>query len=253
MPDATLIVAQPYDPSQIPAIERAIRKSDLGLNPSSDGKVVRIPVPPLTEERRREIVKKAHDIAEHARNAVRQARREGNDRLKKKEKDRAISQDDERRGLDEVQKLHDHYIAEVSSALQQEGTADPGGVRAPSAGVPLRLPPRARGPAAPAARGGAGAGRPPARTGRRREEVEELCRRHRVPVEVVPERRLSEIAGPAHNGMAAEVRAGGRGGGAGGGSGGRPRPGGAARGRPGPAQPGRPAARLRGGRASAGC
>jgi ribosome recycling factor len=118
--DATMIVAQPYDPTQIPAIERAIMKSDLGLNPSSDGKVIRIPVPQLTEERRKEIVKKAHDMAEHARNAVRQARREGNDKLKKKEKDKEISQDDERRGLDEVQKLHDHYIAEINSSLHKK-------------------------------------------------------------------------------------------------------------------------------------
>jgi ribosome recycling factor len=118
--DATLIVAQPYDPSQSGAIERAIMKSDLGLNPSSDGKVIRIPVPSLTEERRREIVKKAHDLAEHARNAVRQARREGNDKLKKMEKDKAISQDDERRGLDEVQKLHDRYIGEIGSALEKK-------------------------------------------------------------------------------------------------------------------------------------
>lgn len=118
--DATLIVAQPYDPSQSSAIERAILKSDLGLNPSSDGKVIRIPVPSLTEERRREIVKKAHDLAEHAKNAVRQARREGNDKLKKKEKDKEISQDDERRGLDEVQKLHDRYIGEITTALQKK-------------------------------------------------------------------------------------------------------------------------------------
>ena len=118
--DATMIVAQPYDPSQSGAIERAIMKSDLGLNPSSDGKVIRIPVPSLTEERRREIVKKAHDMAEHARNGVRQARREGNDKLKKKEKDKEISQDDERRGLDEVQKLHDRFIGEISSALQKK-------------------------------------------------------------------------------------------------------------------------------------
>jgi ribosome recycling factor len=116
--DATMIVAQPYDPTQSSAIERAIMKSDLGLNPSSDGKVIRIPVPSLTEERRREIVKKAHDFAEHARNGVRQARREGNDKLKKMEKDKAISQDDERRGLDEVQKLHDRYIGEINSGLQ---------------------------------------------------------------------------------------------------------------------------------------
>lgn len=118
--DASMIVAQPYDPTQIPVIEKAIRKSDLGLNPSSDGKLIRIPVPPLTEDRRKEIVKKAHDLAEHARNAVRQSRREGNDKLKKMEKDKTISQDDERRGLDEVQKLHDHYIAEVSTTLQKK-------------------------------------------------------------------------------------------------------------------------------------
>jgi len=120
VPDASLIVAAPYDSSQIAGIERAIRKSDLGLNPSSDGKVIRIPVPQLTEDRRREIVKKAHDMAEHARNAVRQARREGNDKLKKKEKDKEISQDDERRGLDEVQKLHDHYISDINSGLQKK-------------------------------------------------------------------------------------------------------------------------------------
>ena len=118
--DATMITAQPYDPSQIPAIERAIMKSDLGLNPSSDGRVIRIPVPQLTEDRRKEIVKKAHDMAEHARNAVRQIRREGNDKLKKMEKDKAISQDDERRGLDEVQKLHDHYIGEIATTLAKK-------------------------------------------------------------------------------------------------------------------------------------
>ncbi len=118
--DATMIIAQPYDPGQIAAIERAIMKSDLGLNPSSDGKVIRIPVPQLTEERRKEIVKKAHDMAEHARNTVRQARREGNDKLKKMEKDKAVSQDDERRGLEEIQKLHDHYIAEIGGALAKK-------------------------------------------------------------------------------------------------------------------------------------
>jgi ribosome recycling factor len=95
-------------------------KSDLGLNPSSDGRIIRIPVPQLTEDRRKEIVKKAHDQAEHARNAVRQIRREGNDKLKKKEKDKEISQDDERRGLDEVQKLHDQYIGEINTSLQKK-------------------------------------------------------------------------------------------------------------------------------------
>lgn len=116
--DATLIVAQPWDPSQIAAIERAILKSDLGLNPSNDGRVVRIPVPALTEERRKELVKRAHDLAEQTRNGVRQARREGNEKLKQLEKDKAISQDDEHRGLDEIQKLHDHYIGEVNKSLE---------------------------------------------------------------------------------------------------------------------------------------
>lgn len=120
VPEANLIVAQPYDPSQISAIERAIVQADLGLNPSNDGKLIRIPVPPLTEERRREIVRKAHDMAEDSRNGVRQARREGNDRLKKMEKDKEISQDDERRGHDEVQKLHDHYIGDINQALESK-------------------------------------------------------------------------------------------------------------------------------------
>jgi ribosome recycling factor len=118
--DAAMITAQPYDPSQIAAIERAIMKAELGLNPSSDGKIIRIPVPQLTEDRRKEIVKKAHDLAEHARNGVRQARREGNDKLKKMEKDKQISQDDERRGLDEIQKLHDRYIHEIGAALENK-------------------------------------------------------------------------------------------------------------------------------------
>ncbi len=120
VPEASMIVAQPYDPSQIPAIEKAIIQADLGLNPSSDGKLIRIPVPSLTEERRREIVRKGHDMAEAARNSVRQARREGNDQLKKMEKDKEISQDDERRGHDEMQKLHDHYIQEVNEALEHK-------------------------------------------------------------------------------------------------------------------------------------
>lgn len=115
--DAGLITAQPWDPSQIAAIERAIRKADLGLNPANDGRVVRIPIPPLTEDRRKDLVKKAHEAAEHARNGVRQARREGNDKLKKMEKDKTISQDDERRGHDEVQKLHDQFIGEIGHSL----------------------------------------------------------------------------------------------------------------------------------------
>lgn len=116
--DAGLLVAQPWDASQIAAIERAIMKSDLGLNPSNDGKVVRIPIPPLTEERRKEYVRRAHDMAESARTAVRLARRDGNEKLKQKEKDKEISQDEEHRGFDEIQKLHDHYIKEVNTSLE---------------------------------------------------------------------------------------------------------------------------------------
>ncbi len=116
--DASLIVAQPFDPSQIAPIEKAILQGDLGLNPSNDGRVIRIPVPPLTEERRREMVKRAHDMAEDARNGVRQARRHGNDGIKALEQEKEIGQDDERRGHDEIQKLHDHYIGEIGSTLE---------------------------------------------------------------------------------------------------------------------------------------
>jgi ribosome recycling factor len=120
VPDPTLIVAQPYDPSVIGEIEKAIMSSSLGLNPSNDGRVIRIPVPALTEERRKEMVKRAHDFAETSRNSVRQARREGNDRLKVMEKEKEIGQDEEHRGMDEMQKLHDHYIAEINTALEHK-------------------------------------------------------------------------------------------------------------------------------------
>jgi len=120
VPDPTLIVAQPYDPSVITHIERAIMTSNLGLNPSNDGKVVRIPVPQLTEERRKEIVKQAHEEAEAARNRVRQARREGNDALKEKMKEKEIGEDDEHRGLDEIHRLHDHYIGQVNETLENK-------------------------------------------------------------------------------------------------------------------------------------
>lgn len=120
VPDPTLITAQPFDPSQIGAIERAIQQSSLGLNPANDGKIIRIPVPSLTEERRKELVKVAHDMAEASRNVVRAARRHGNDELKKMEKEKEISQDDEHRGHDEMQKLHDHYIGEINKALSNK-------------------------------------------------------------------------------------------------------------------------------------
>jgi ribosome recycling factor len=121
--DATMLVAQPWDPTSIPAIEKAILQSDLGLNPSNDGRMVRIPIPSLTEERRKALVRQTHDMAETSRNSIRQARREGNDRLKKLEKDKAISQDDERRGHDEIQRLHDHYIGQVQQMLTSKETS----------------------------------------------------------------------------------------------------------------------------------
>ena len=115
--DASLITIQPWDSSQISAIEKAIMQANLGINPSNDGKLIRLPIPPLTEERRKELVRRAHDMAESTRNGVRQARREGNDMLKLMEKEKEISQDDEHRGMSEVQKLHDHYIAQTNQVL----------------------------------------------------------------------------------------------------------------------------------------
>ncbi len=123
IPEPTLIVAQPFDPSLMSAIEKAVRTSNLGLNPTNDGKVVRIPIPSLTEERRKELTKIVHKYAEEGRNAIRQVRRDANDRLKKLLKDHTISEDDERRGLDEVQKTTDQYIGLLDD-LQKKKDAD---------------------------------------------------------------------------------------------------------------------------------
>ncbi len=123
IPEPTLIVAQPFDPSLMAAIEKAVRTSNLGLNPTNDGKVVRIPIPSLTDERRKELSKIVHKYAEEGRNAIRQVRRDANDRLKKLLKDHTISEDDERRGLDEVQKTTDQYIGLVDD-LQKKKDAD---------------------------------------------------------------------------------------------------------------------------------
>jgi len=120
VPEPSLIVIQPWDASLVATVEKAIMTSDLGLNPSNDGKVVRVPIPPLTEERRKEITKKAHDLAEHARTAIRQVRRDGNDKLKKMLKDHDISEDDEHRTLDEIQKLTDHFIEEIGEVLKHK-------------------------------------------------------------------------------------------------------------------------------------
>jgi ribosome recycling factor len=122
VPEPTLIVAQPFDPSLMGAIEKAIRSSNLGLNPTNDGKVVRVPIPPLTEERRKELSKLVHKYAEDGRNGIRQVRREANDRLKKLLKDHKISEDDERRGLDEVQKITDQHIAAVDEIQKKKDT-----------------------------------------------------------------------------------------------------------------------------------
>ena len=118
VPESSLIVAEPWDKSMVAAVEKAIRNSDLGLNPSSDGKVVRIPIPQLTEDRRKELVKRAHHVAEEARTAVRQVRRDGNEKLKKMLKSHEISEDDEKRGLDEIQKMTDKHIDEVGNILK---------------------------------------------------------------------------------------------------------------------------------------
>jgi ribosome recycling factor len=110
IPEPAMILAQPFDPSLMGAIEKAIRSSDLGLNPANDGKVVRIPIPALTEDRRKELSRHVHKQAEEGRNAVRQVRRDANDRLKKLLKEHKISEDDERKGLDQVQKVTDEHV-----------------------------------------------------------------------------------------------------------------------------------------------
>ena len=118
VPDPTLITVQPFDPSISEAIEKAIRKADLGLNPANDGKTIRVPIPPLTEERRKQLAKKASQQAETARTALRQIRRDANEEIKKLEKDHLISQDDEKRGLEEIQKLTDRYVALADEQLK---------------------------------------------------------------------------------------------------------------------------------------
>ena len=112
-PEPQMLTVQPWDQTQLGAVEKAIRASDLGLNPSNDGKLVRIPIPALTEERRKQLAKQVHEIAEDHRTAVRNIRRDANERLKKMLKDKSISEDAERDGLDEVQKLTNTYIGKI--------------------------------------------------------------------------------------------------------------------------------------------
>ncbi len=114
VPEGTLITVQPFDPSLVNDIDKAIRSSDLGLNPSNDGKLIRVPIPPLTEERRKQMVKVVHEMAEDHKTAIRNVRRHSNDELKKALKDKTISEDEERSGLDEVQKLTDQFVLKIT-------------------------------------------------------------------------------------------------------------------------------------------
>src|SRR5215217_4589827 len=123
VPEPQMLTVQPWDQTQLGAIEKAIRTSDLGLNPTNDGKLVRVPIPPLTEERRKQLAKQVHEVAEDHRTAVRNIRRDGNDRLKKMLKDKTISEDAERDALEEIQKLTNTYITridELSKTKEQE-------------------------------------------------------------------------------------------------------------------------------------
>jgi ribosome recycling factor len=122
-PEPQMLTVQPWDQTQIGAVEKAIRAADLGLNPSNDGKLVRIPIPALTEERRKQLAKQVHDIAEDHRTAIRNVRRDGNEKLKKMLKDKVISEDAERDALEEIQKLTNTYIGkidELSRTKEQE-------------------------------------------------------------------------------------------------------------------------------------
>ena len=119
-PEPQMLTVQPWDQTQVPAIEKAIRASDLGLNPSNDGKLVRIPIPTLTEERRKQLAKQVHEIAEDHRTAVRNIRRDANERLKKMLKDKQISEDNERDGLEDVQKLTNTHIAKIDELTKSK-------------------------------------------------------------------------------------------------------------------------------------
>ncbi len=116
VPEPSQILIQPWDVSQIGAIEKAIQSSDLGLNPMNDGKVIRLHIPPLTEERRKELVKHLHHVVEEHRVAARNVRREANEAVKKLQKDKKISEDEQRRSQDEIQKITDHTIGQLDEA-----------------------------------------------------------------------------------------------------------------------------------------
>lgn len=115
VPEPSLLTVQAWDPSLLSAIEKAIRSSDLGLNPVNDGKILRVPIPPLTEERRKELAKHIHKVLENHRTAIRNIRRDANEALKKLLKEKKISEDDERRGLTEAQKLTDEFMEKLEA------------------------------------------------------------------------------------------------------------------------------------------
>jgi len=120
VPDPTTIVIAPWEPKVLGDVERALLKSNLGLTPNNDGKVIRLVIPALTEERRRDLVKVAHEYGEQARNAIRQVRRDGNDRIKKLEKSKEISEDQMHDGLESIQKLTDAYVGKVNDILERK-------------------------------------------------------------------------------------------------------------------------------------
>jgi ribosome recycling factor len=119
-PEARMLTVQPWDKGLMKATEKALRESDLGLNPSNDGQIIRIPIPPLTEERRKEYVKLLHKLTEEARVAVRNVRRDANDEVKSRQKDEGLSEDDVRREQTEVQKLTDQYIARIEELMKHK-------------------------------------------------------------------------------------------------------------------------------------
>ena len=118
VPEPNMITLQPWDVSQIGLIEKAIRVSDLGLNPSNDGKLIRLPIPPLTEDRRKDLAKKLHAVAEHHRVSVRNIRRDGNEAVKKLAKDKKINEDDDKKAHDDIQKLTDAYMGKIDVAAK---------------------------------------------------------------------------------------------------------------------------------------
>ena len=120
VPEPTLVTVQPYDTTMIVAVEKAILASDLGLNPANDGRLIRIPIPPLNEERRKELAKHVHKVLEHHRTAVRNIRRDGNDVMKKHLKNKEMSEDDERRALDEIQKFTDSHIGKLEEVAKKK-------------------------------------------------------------------------------------------------------------------------------------